>query len=140
MLPADHPVRSYLKVARDLQTDGALVDKFLYGRQRSYTVQECIDLVDSAGPAFQGWFHKTPYYPHEILVPPSSLQASLAKLPGDVALWSVMERLQTLNATHFFMAYRPDRQVSSTRSISRQPRRLTTFRWRAPRAWCRKPT
>jgi hypothetical protein len=110
MLPADHPVRSYLKVARDLQTDGALVDKFLYGRQRSYTVQECIFLVDSAGLAFQGWFHKTPYYPHEILVPPSSLQASLAKLPGDVALWSVMERLQTLNATHFFMACRPDRR------------------------------
>jgi hypothetical protein len=81
MLPADHPVRSYLKVARDLQTYGALVDTFLHGRQRSCTVQECIDLVDSAGLAFQGWFHKTPYYPRAILVPPSSLQASLAKLP-----------------------------------------------------------
>jgi len=109
MLPADHPVRSYLKVARDLQTDGALVDTFLHGRQRSYTVEECIDLVDSAGLTFQGWFHKTPYYPHEILVPPSSLQASLAKLPDGIKLWSVMERLQTQNATHFFMACRPDR-------------------------------
>jgi SAM-dependent methyltransferase len=108
-LPADHPVRSYLKVARDLQTDGALVDTFLHGRQRSYTVVECIDLVASAGLTFQGWFHKSPYYPHEILVPPSSLQASLAKLPDGVTLWSVMERLQTVNATHFFMACRPDR-------------------------------
>jgi SAM-dependent methyltransferase len=108
MLPAEHPVRTYLKVARDLQTDGAVVDTFLHGRQRSYTVQECIDLVASAGLAFQGWFHKTPYYPHEILAPSSRFHAALAKLP-DTKLWSVMERIQTLNATHFFMACRPDR-------------------------------
>jgi SAM-dependent methyltransferase len=108
VLPADHPVRNYLKVARDLQTDGALVDTFLHGRERSYTVEECIDLVASAGLAFQGWFHKTPYYPHEILAPSSRFHAALAKLP-DIKLWSAMERLQPLNATHFFMACRPDR-------------------------------
>jgi SAM-dependent methyltransferase len=108
MLPAEHPVRSYFKVARDLQTDGAVVDTFLHGRQRSYTVEECLDLVTSAGLAFQGWFHKTPYYPHDILVPSNRFHATLAKLP-DIKLWSVMERLQTLNATHFFMACRSDR-------------------------------
>ena len=108
MLPAEHPIRNYLKVARDLQTDGAVVDTFLHGRQRSYTVEECIDLVTSAGLAFQGWFHKTAYYPHEILAPSSRFHAALTKLP-DIKLWSVMERVQTLNATHFFMACRPDR-------------------------------
>jgi SAM-dependent methyltransferase len=108
VLPADHPVRNYLKVARDFQTDGALVDTFLHGRERSYTVEECLDLVASAGLAFQGWFHKTPYYPHDILAPSSEFYAALAKLP-DIKLWSVMERLQPLNATHFFMACRPDR-------------------------------
>ena len=108
MLPTEHPVRSYFKVARDLQTDGAVVDTFLHGRQRSYTVEECMDLVASAGLAFQGWFHKTPYYPHDILVPSSRFHAALAELP-DIKLWSVMERVQTLNATHFFMACRPDR-------------------------------
>jgi hypothetical protein len=108
MLPAEHPVRNYFKVARDLQTDGAVVDTFLHGRQRSYTVEGCMDLVASAGLAFQGWFHKTPYYPHDILVPSSRFHAALAELP-DIKLWSVMERVQTLNATHFFMACRPDR-------------------------------
>ena len=108
MLPAEHPVRAYFKVARDLQTDGAVVDTFLHGRQRSYTVEECMDLVTSAGLAFQGWFHKTPYYPHDILVPSNRFHAALAKLP-DIKLWSVMERIQTLNATHFFMACRSDR-------------------------------
>ncbi|MCV7031507.1 class I SAM-dependent methyltransferase [Mycobacterium sherrisii] len=108
MLPADHPVRSYLKVARDLQTDGALVDTFLHGRQRSYTVSECLQLVASAGLTFQGWFHKTPYYPHEILTPSSKFASYTAQLT-DAELWSVMERLQPLNATHFFMACHPDR-------------------------------
>lgn len=107
-LPAEHPVRNYFKVARDLHDDGAVVDTFLHGRQRSYTVQECLELVSSAGLEFQGWFHKTPYYPHEILMPSSRFHAALAKLP-DIKLWSVMERIQTLNATHFFMACRPDR-------------------------------
>jgi 2-polyprenyl-3-methyl-5-hydroxy-6-metoxy-1,4-benzoquinol methylase len=132
VLPVDHPVRSYLKLARDLQTDGALVDTFLHGRQRSYTVGECIDLVASAGLAFQGWFHKTPYYPHEILAPTSGVQPDLAKLPDEIKLWSVMERLQSLNATHFFMACRPDRPKERSR--------LTTFPCRAPRACCPETT
>ncbi|SOX55683.1 class I SAM-dependent methyltransferase, partial [Mycobacterium ahvazicum] len=107
-LPADHPVRSYLAVARDLQTDGALVDTFLHGRQRSYTVDECRELVAAAGLTFQGWFHKSPYYPHEMFTPAIKFVDRLAKLP-ETELWSVMERLQTANATHFFMACRPDR-------------------------------
>ncbi|OBH06415.1 bifunctional 2-polyprenyl-6-hydroxyphenol methylase/3-demethylubiquinol 3-O-methyltransferase UbiG [Mycobacterium sp. E1747] len=108
VLPADHPVRSYLKGARDLVSDGALVDTFLHSRQRSYTVAECLDLVGAAGLAFQGWFHKTPYYPHDIVAPASGFQALLNQLP-EVELWSVMERLQPANATHFFMACRPER-------------------------------
>lgn len=108
LLPADHPVRSYLNGARDLLSDGALVDTFLHSRQRSYTVDECLDLVSSAGLAFQGWFHKSPYYPHDLLAPVSGFQSVLNQLP-DVKLWSVMERLQTANATHFFLACRPER-------------------------------
>jgi SAM-dependent methyltransferase len=112
VLPGDHPVQSYLKVARDLLSDGALVDTFLHSRQRSYTVDECLDLVSSAGLAFQGWFHKTPYYPHDLLTPAGPFQSALNRLP-DVKLWSVMERLQTANATHFFIACRPERPKES---------------------------
>jgi SAM-dependent methyltransferase len=108
VLPDHHPVRNYFKVARDFTTDGVLVDTFLHGRQRSYTVEECIGLVASAGLAFQGWFHKTPYYPSEIVAPSSGFHSALAKLP-DIKLWSVMERLLALNVAHFFMACRPER-------------------------------
>jgi SAM-dependent methyltransferase len=108
MLPPDHPAQSYLKVARDLWSDGGVVDTFLHSRQRSYTVEECIELVTSAGLEFQGWFYKTPYYPHDILAPASRFHSTVSELP-DIKLWSVMERLQTLNATHAFIACRPDR-------------------------------
>jgi SAM-dependent methyltransferase len=108
LLPAEHPVGSYLKVARDLVSDGALVDTFLHSRQRSHTVAECLELVRSAGLSFQGWFHKTPYYPHDILGPASGFTSVLNRLP-DIELWSVMERLQTVNATHFFLACHPER-------------------------------
>lgn len=108
LLPADHPVRNYFKRGRDLLDDGALVDTFLHSRQRSYTVAECLDLVSAAGLAFQGWFHKTPYYPNDLLMPANGFTSVLEQLP-DVKLWSVMERLQAANATHFFLACRPER-------------------------------
>ncbi|HEY3996244.1 MAG TPA: methyltransferase [Mycobacterium sp.] len=108
VLPDDHPVRGYLKRASDLLSDGAVVDTFLHSRQRSYTVAECLDLVSAAGLAFQGWFLKAPYYPHDLLAPVSGFQSVLSQLPDD-KLWSVMERLHTPNATHFFLACRHER-------------------------------
>jgi SAM-dependent methyltransferase len=111
-LPPDHPVQSYLKIARDLQSDAALVDTFLHGRARSYTVAECIDLVTSAGLVFQGWFHKTPYYPHDLFAPANEFYPAVNALP-ESKLWSVMERVQTLNGCHFFMACHPDRPKES---------------------------
>ena len=77
LLPAEHPVKSYLKIAPDLQFDAGLVDTFLHGRERSYTVDDCIDLVTSAGLVFQGWFNNAPYYPHDLSAPPNEVY------PGD---------------------------------------------------------
>jgi hypothetical protein len=99
LLPADHPVRSYLKYASDLKTDAGVVDTFLHGRQRSYTVGECIDLVTSAGLVFQEWLFKSGYYPHEGYALPDRLLSALNALP-DIEVWSLMERLQALNMSH----------------------------------------
>ena len=108
LLGPDHPVQSYLKIAWDLQFDAGLVDTFLHGRERSYTVDDCIDLVTSAGLVFQGWLHNAPYYPNDLSGTPSELYAAVNALP-ETKLWSVMERLQTVNGCHFFIACRPDR-------------------------------
>ena len=113
-LPPDHPVHGYLKQARDLQDDAALVDTFLHGRARSYTVDECVDFVHSAGLEFQGWFHKTPYYPQEVTGQARGYYSALNALPEN-KIWSVMERLQTMNGCHFFMACHPERSKDGFR-------------------------
>jgi SAM-dependent methyltransferase len=105
-LPQDHPVRSYIAIAPDLQFDAGLVDTFLHGRERSYTVDDCLDLVASAGLVFQGLFLKSAYYPPASST--SAFHASVAALP-EQKQWSIMERVNIRNACHFFTACRADR-------------------------------
>jgi SAM-dependent methyltransferase len=112
LLPPGHPLNGYRKIAPELEFDTALVDTFLHGRDRSYTVDECIDLVTSAGLEFQGWFLKSPYYPFDLLAPPNGFYSAVNALP-EAKLWSVMERVQTTNACHFFLACRPERPKES---------------------------
>ncbi|MEI6240870.1 MAG: class I SAM-dependent methyltransferase [Planctomycetia bacterium] len=109
-LPQDHPVRSYLTLAPDLQFDAGLVDTFLHGRDRSYTVDDCLDLVASSGLVFQEWFLKSAYYPPA--GPGSPFSAAVAALP-ERQQWSVMERINSRNACHFFTACRPDRATDT---------------------------
>jgi SAM-dependent methyltransferase len=108
VLPADHPVASYLKFAWDLRSDAGVVDTFLHGRQRSYSVEECLDLVTSSGLVFQEWFFKSGYYPHEGFGLPVELSSALNALP-QIEAWSLMERLQCSTKCHYFVACRPDR-------------------------------
>ncbi|HET9874451.1 MAG TPA: class I SAM-dependent methyltransferase [Mycobacterium sp.] len=108
LLSPDHPLQSYRDMVPELQYDTALVDTFLHGRDRSYTVDECLDLVASAGLDFQGWFLKSPYYADDLFVPPNGCYPVVNALP-EARAWSVMERIRTQNACHFFMACRPDR-------------------------------
>jgi SAM-dependent methyltransferase len=112
LLPAGHPVRSYLMVATDLQSNDALVDTFLPEREHSYTVEACIEMIAKAGLVFQGWFHKAPYYPHEMFAAPNDVYPAINALP-EPTLWSVMERIHSVNACHFFMACRPERPKES---------------------------
>lgn len=112
LLPADHPVRSYLSFAPDLRFDAGLVDTFLHGRDRSYTVDDCLDLVASAGLVFQGWFLKSAYEPPA--PPRGGFYEAVAALP-DRQRWGVMERINTRNACHFFTACRADRPPATYR-------------------------
>ncbi|UMB67749.1 class I SAM-dependent methyltransferase [Mycobacterium paraterrae] len=112
LLPADHPARGYLKMSGDAQFDAVLVDTFLHGRARNYTVADCFDLVAEAGLEFQGWLQKAPYYHHDLLNSAPDLTAALSGKPGP-KIWSTMERIQSSNACHFFIACSPDRPKKS---------------------------
>ena len=80
-LPAGHPIQSYLRVAPDLKFDAGLVDTFLHGRDRGYTVEESLDMVASAGLVFQDWFFKAPYHPAQLNTQINEFQATVAALP-----------------------------------------------------------
>jgi hypothetical protein len=114
ILGPDHPLQSYLKISgtEDLQFDTGLVDTFLHGRDRDYTVDECIDLATSAGLVFQGWLLNGPYYAHDLFAPPNGFYPAVNALPEE-KIWSVMERVQNVNGCHFFMACRPERPKES---------------------------
>ncbi|MCW2664643.1 MAG: asparaginyl-tRNA synthetase [Mycobacterium sp.] len=113
VLSQDHPVQSYRRIARDLESsEAALVDTFLHGQQRSYTIEECLELVASAGLEFQGLLLKAPYYAHDLFTPFNEFYRAVKDMP-EHTLWSVMERVQPLNGCHFFMASRPERPKDS---------------------------
>jgi len=111
-LPQDHPVMSYLKMANDLQSDAGLVDTFLHYRDRSYCVEDCLDLVNSAGLTFQDLFFHAPYSPPAFSG--SSFHGAIAALP-DQQRWSLMERINHRNGCHFFTACRSDRPAQTYR-------------------------
>jgi hypothetical protein len=113
-LPNDHPVKSYVSVAPDLRFDAGLVDTFLHGRERSYTIAECRELVASAGLVFQDLFLKAPYYPPVGNAAGGAFFSTVASLP-EQEQWSVMERIYFRNACHFFLACRAGRPSSSYR-------------------------
>jgi len=112
LLPAAHPVRSYLNLEGNVQHDAVLVDTFLHGRARNYTVDDCLNLVSSAGLEFQSWLLKAPYYHHDLLSSSTEFSPAIGRLP-EAKLWSVMERVHTTNACHFFMACHPQRPKES---------------------------
>jgi hypothetical protein len=106
ILAPDHPIKSYMNIAPDLQFDAGLVDTFLHGRDRSYSIPDCIDLVHSADLEFQDLFLKSPYYlPTDT---ENAFYSSIVNLPQQQQ-WSMMERINVKNACHFFMACRKDR-------------------------------
>jgi len=105
-LPETHPARAYMGLARDLNSDAGWVDTYLHGRERSYSIGECVELVESAGLVFQDLFLKSPYYPPTNS--PNPFHSRVAALP-QTRQWSIMERINFSNACHFFTACPADR-------------------------------
>jgi SAM-dependent methyltransferase len=113
-LDPSHPARTYLSVATDVGYDAGMVDTFLHGRDVSFTVRDCLDLVENAGLVFQDWFLKSPVYPPTLVEPENEFYSMIEALP-ERQMWAVMERLRNLNGCHFFTACKPERPTSHYR-------------------------
>lgn len=121
LLPQDHPVRSYMAIAPDLGFDAGLVDTFLHGRDRNYSVKDCLDLVSSAGLVFQDLLFKAPYHPSLLSTDP--VHTAVSHLPK-AQQWSIMEQVNFRNGCHFFTACRADRPESSYKIDFESPQAL----------------
>jgi len=105
-----HPLASYLQIAPDLGDDAGIVDTFLHGREQAYTIDECRELVASAGLAFQDVFLKASYYPPS---PSASPFYSAVAAMSREQQWAIMQRINASNACHYFLACRPERATAS---------------------------
>ena len=110
-LPQSHPVKMYLERAHDLNSDAGIVDTFLNGRERSYTGDQALNIVESSGLVFVDWFFKSLYYP---IASSNAFEASVALLPLKKQ-WSIMERFSARAGGHYFTACRADRPELSYR-------------------------
>jgi len=112
LLGPQHPVQSYFQIANDLDYDAGVVDTFLIGRELTYTVEDCLELIDGAGLVFQTWLLNSPYYAHQFLEPANPFFAAVNALPN-AQHWSIMDRVRATNGCHFFVACKPDRPKES---------------------------
>lgn len=113
-LDASHAARAYMAVAPDLSYDAGLVDTFLHGRDVSFTVTDCLDLVERSGLVFQDWVNMTALYPPTMVEPDNEFLGAVSALP-ERQMWSVMEPLRNLHGCHLFTACRPERPVANYR-------------------------
>lgn len=129
-LPPEHPLQGYLSMASDLGDDAGIVDTFLHGRERVYTIDDCREIVSVAGLAFQDLFLRAPYYAP--VRTSNAFLTAVSRLPREMQ-WSVMERVNSRNACHFFMARRGDQPPQEYAVDFRSPVALDyvpSFRYR----------
>lgn len=112
--PHDHPLRRNLSGPNDLAFDAGVVDTFLHPVDRPFTVGDCLELLDSAGLALQGWLNRLAYDPASRITQPP-LRELVGRLPERDAMQAV-ELIDGRIATHTFHACRRERDPSEYRT------------------------
>jgi len=131
-LPDWHFVQQYLKEATELRHDAAIADTFLHPQDRAYTVPQVLDLVESSGLHFQGWFQNSVYYPEGMPWLTPELAEHVAKLPAREQ-WAAMEMISPALSTHYFFARKSAAaQISFDRPDALHPRHRPGIRQSGP--------
>ena len=120
-LKTSHPIHAAIKQVEDIGYSSGIIDLFLHGRDRSYTVADCMDLLAGAGLVLQGWIDNAMYYPE--LHFSADLCQLIAALP-EQKIWEAMEPLMTAHSLHSFVACKPARDQAEYRLDFSNPRFL----------------
>jgi SAM-dependent methyltransferase len=100
-LPARHYAQDYIRAATELKHDAAVVDTFLHPQDRAYTVPQLLELVETAGLAFQNWIDNYPYWRNGAWGPDSAIAAAVDPLPPREH-WAAVEMLRQAAGMHAF--------------------------------------
>jgi SAM-dependent methyltransferase len=100
-LPARHYAQDYIRAADELKHDAAVVDTFLHPQDRAYTVPQVLELVESAGLAFQSWIDNYPYWRNGSWGPDTATAAAVDPLPPREH-WAAVEMLNQIAGLHTF--------------------------------------
>jgi SAM-dependent methyltransferase len=106
-LPADHPIASVLRQAKDFKHPDALADALLHPQDRAYSVPQLYDWLDRCGMTFGRWVEQAPYLPQCGAVSQSPHAARLGELTAQ-SQYAAMELFRGTMTKHKFIAYRHD--------------------------------
>lgn len=129
-LPQDHCVQPYIRAAKELEHDVALVDTFLHPQDRAYTVPELLEWVEGAGLEFQNWVDSFRYWRNGIWGPDSAVARAVDHLPPREH-WAAVEMLRQSAGRHTFTARHPHSGRSSPIDFS-NPRWQRFVPYRTP--------
>jgi SAM-dependent methyltransferase len=84
-LPPDHPIVPLLSKSPDFQNEAGLADALLNPQDRSYTVEQFIELIETSGLQFDRWVRQAPYLPY---------CGTVTRVPHAALLGRLLEREQ----------------------------------------------
>lgn len=107
VLPQYHPLLLMMRGSRDALDAEALVDALLNPRDRTYSVPQLFDFVESNDLLLGRWYWQAPYSPHCGSIASTPHAHRLAALP-EREQYAEMELWRGLMTNHDFVAYRSD--------------------------------
>jgi SAM-dependent methyltransferase len=114
-VPAWHHVRRYLAIAPDLGYDSGLVDTFLHGLDRAFTVPQVLEFASRNNLKFQSWLDNLDYsISASIMVSQNPLRQRVETL-APAEQWRIVELIAQSLATHRFLLCHPDKSEADYR-------------------------
>lgn len=106
-LPDHHPLLATQRGSREFPHADALADSVLNPRDRSYSVSQLFDFVESNGLQLSRWYWQAAYSPQCGSIARTPHASQLAALP-ERELYIAMELWRGLMPNHSFVAHRDD--------------------------------
>jgi len=106
-LPRSHPLARLLAESPDFQSKDALADALLNPQERTYSVSQLVDLIESEGLRFGRWVRQAPYLPQCSGLTATPHAGRLAALPLREQ-YAALELFRGTMLRHSLIAYRDE--------------------------------